>query len=58
MLSTNFQKIKVCGGVSVFKTARIHSFTGASKTFFKKCSNQTKVVNENTEGVRKALYKM
>lgn len=34
MLTTNFYKIKVSGGVCIFKIVRVHSFTGASKTHF------------------------
>ena len=34
ILSTNFHKIKVSGGVWVFKIAWIHSFTGPLKTHF------------------------
>ena len=51
----NFHKIKVCGGVCILKVSRMHSFTGSFKnssfTFSKNFSNQTKVVNENTEAL-------
>ena len=57
----NFYEIKVSGGVYILKIARIFLFKGAFKTrftFSKNFSNQTEVVNQGTESIRRALCYM
>ena len=55
-----FIKYKCGGGVFIFQTAKMYSFTGAFKTdfyFFKSVLSQTKLANENNESISSALYK-